>query len=145
MIAVESNVLVYAHRGDSAFHEVVRPQIGALASDEGTWAIPWPCIHEFYSTVTHPRRYRPPSTPEQALDQIGAWIEGGAVLIGEAGDHLDRLRRLISEGRVVGGMVRDAKIAAICLSHGVGELWTADRDFSRFPALKTRNPLVATA
>lgn len=24
---------------------------------------------------------------------------------------------------------------------GVAELWTVDRDFSRFPALKTRNPL----
>jgi predicted nucleic acid-binding protein len=33
-------------------------------------------------------------------------------------------------------------IAALCLHHGVSELWTADRDFTRFPALRTHNPLV---
>jgi predicted nucleic acid-binding protein len=80
--------------------------------------------------------------PAQALDQIDAWIEGGAVQIGEASDHLERLRQLVTEGRVVDGMVHDAKIAAICLCHGISELWTVDRDFSRFPALRTRNPLV---
>src|SRR5699024_9884608 len=57
-------------------------------------------------------------------------------------DYLDRLRSLVTDGRVVGPRVHDARIAAICLSHGISELWTADRDFSRFPALKTRNPLV---
>jgi predicted nucleic acid-binding protein len=37
-------------------------------------------------------------------------------------------------------MVHDARIAACCLSNGVTELLTLDRDFSRFPQLKTRNP-----
>jgi len=41
-----------------------------------------------------------------------------------------------------GGAIHDARIAAICLSHGVAELWSADRDFSRFPALPIRNPLI---
>lgn len=35
------------------------------------------------------------------------------------------------------------RVAALCLAHGVRELWTADRDFSRFPALATANPLTA--
>jgi predicted nucleic acid-binding protein len=43
---------------------------------------------------------------------------------------------------VTGPLVQDARIAALCLQHGVRELWTADRDFSRFPALGVRNPLV---
>jgi hypothetical protein len=29
----------------------------------------------------------------------------------------------------------------LCKVHGVTELWTADRDFSRFPGLRKRNPL----
>jgi predicted nucleic acid-binding protein len=41
-----------------------------------------------------------------------------------------------------GGRVHDARVVAICLSHGVRELWTADRDFTRFPELTTSNPLV---
>lgn len=46
---------------------------------------------------------------------------------------------------VVGPRVREARVAALCLHHGVREPWTADRDFGRFPSLSTRNPLVSTA
>lgn len=40
-----------------------------------------------------------------------------------------------------GPMIHDARIAAICLSHGVKKLWTCDRDFARFPSLRHENPL----
>lgn len=143
MIAIETNVLAYAHKTESPWHTQAVQKVGEVMRAGAPWAIPWPCVHEFYGIVTHPRIYSPPSTPAQALDQIDAWVEGGAVFIGEAADHWERLRDLVTAGRVVDGMVHDAKIAAICLSHGISELWTADRDFSRFPALKTRNPLVA--
>jgi predicted nucleic acid-binding protein len=43
---------------------------------------------------------------------------------------------------VVGPQVHDARVAALCRLHGIRELWTADRDFSRFPQLRVRNPLV---
>ena len=49
---------------------------------------------------------------------------------------------LIANGQISGPKTHDAKIAALCLGHGVTELWTADRDFSRFPELSCRNPLV---
>jgi len=39
--------------------------------------------------------------------------------------------------------IRDARIAACCIDAGAHELWSADRDFSRFPELRVRNPLVA--
>jgi uncharacterized protein len=111
---------------------------------EGTqpWAIPWPCIHEFFSIATHPRIYDPPSTTGQACAQITAWLESPAlVLIGEGSTHWATLRKLVGDGKVTGPLVHDARIAALCLAHGVTELWTLNRDFSRFPALKTRNPL----
>lgn len=143
MIAIESNVLVYVHKAESAWHHDAVRVLHQLIDEGVPWAIPWPCVHEFFNISTHPKIYLPPSTPVQALEQIDAWIDGGAVLIGEASDHLDRLRQVVIGGRVIDGRVHDAKIAAICLSHGISELWTADRDFSRYPALKTRNPLVA--
>lgn len=65
------------------------------------------------------------------------------VFLGKGADHLRRLSNLILASQITGPKVHDARIAAICLSHGVKPLWTADRDFSRFPALKTHNPLVA--
>jgi predicted nucleic acid-binding protein len=42
------------------------------------------------------------------------------------------------------GPRKPSRLAALCLDHGARELWTADRDFSRFPRLRTRNPLVAS-
>jgi predicted nucleic acid-binding protein len=53
------------------------------------------------------------------------------------------LRALLAAGRIAGARVHDTRIAALCLAHGVRELWTADRDFSRFPALVTVNPLAS--
>ena len=81
MIAIDTNVLVYAHREDSPFHETAAACLASCAESRAPWAIPWPCVH-------------------------------------------------------------DARIAALCLQHGVRELWSADRDFGRFPALRVVNPLL---
>jgi hypothetical protein len=64
------------------------------------------------------------------------------VTLGEVPDYWNHLRPLIERGQIQGGRVHDARVAAICLQHGVTELWSADRDFSRFPALRVMNPLL---
>ena len=56
---------------------------------------------------------------------------------------LELLGSLAKAADLVGGAIHDARVAAICLSHGITQLWSADRDFSRFPALKVVNPLIA--
>lgn len=144
MIAVDTNILVYAHREDSPFHARALAAIESLANGRTAWAIPWPCLHEFFSIATHPRIYAPPTPTALALDQIEAWLESPTlVLLGESERHWPELRLLIETGRLAGPQVHDARIAALCLEHGVGTLWSADRDFSRFPRLKTVNPLVS--
>ena len=105
MIAVDTNLLVHAHREDSEWHDAAFARVAGLAEGNAAWAVPWPCVHEFLSIATHPRIYDPP-TP------------------------------------IAGPKVHDARIAALCLEHGVRELWTADRDFGRFPDLR-RNPLLS--
>ncbi|MXW72748.1 MAG: type II toxin-antitoxin system VapC family toxin [Chromatiales bacterium] len=142
MIATDTNILVYAHRADSQWHDRAKSRIEDLAHGRISWGLPWPCIHEFVAVATHPRIYDPASTLSQAIDQVGAWLESpAAVLLGETGEHWQFLTGLLQEGRVTGSLVHDARVAAICIAHGVTELWTADRDFSRFPGLAVRNPL----
>lgn len=144
MIAVDTNLLVYAHREDAPFHARALACIESLANAPGPWAIPWPCVHEFFSIATHPRIYAPPTPFAQALDQIDAWLESPSlVLLGESDMHWRELRKLITEGHIAGPQVHDARIAALCLQHGVKKLWSADRDFSRFPQLVCINPLIA--
>jgi toxin-antitoxin system PIN domain toxin len=143
VIAVDTNVLIFAHREDAPFHAAAAAAIERLAQGREPWAIPWPCVHEFLSISTHPRVYNPPTPLARALDQVDAWLEAPTLtLLGEAGEHWPTLRALLLSGRIVGPLVHDARIAALCLQHGVRELWTADRDFGRFPALRVVNPLV---
>lgn len=145
MIAVDTNILVYAHREDSPFHGAASQRITELAEGSAMWAIPWPCLHEFLAIVTHPRIYAPASPLARALDQIDAWIESPTlVLLAEAAEHWSTLRALLMAGRIVGPRVHDARIVALCRQHGVRELWSADRDFSRFGGLSVVNPLITT-
>lgn len=142
MIAIDTNLLVYAHRRDSDFNSAAHACVARLAQGVATWAVPWPCVCEFYAIVTHPRIYDPPSTAAEALDQIDAWLESpSALLLAEPDEHWARLRQMIRDGHIVGPRVHDARIAALCMAHGVGELWSVDRDFARFPELRTKNPL----
>lgn len=142
MIAVDTNILVYAHRADSEWNEQAHAQLTALAAARATWCIPWPCAHEFIAIVTHPRIYDPPSTIDQAIDQLDAWMESPSLaLLAEEPLYWPVLREVMRTGRIAGPRVHDARIAALCRAHGVRELWTADRDFGRFPFLVTRNPL----
>jgi toxin-antitoxin system PIN domain toxin len=145
VIAVDTNILVYAHRSDAPWHEHASAAVRQLAEGPGGWAIPWPCVHEFLGIVTHPRIYRLPSPLDTALDQVDAWLESPSLsLLAEGPGAWERLRRAASQSRIAGPAIHDARIAALCLLHGVRELWTADRDFSRFAGLSVRNPLVQT-
>lgn len=142
MIAVDTNVLVYAHRADSDWHDAAAEKLRGLAESRAAWAIPWPCLYEFFSIVTHPRIYQPPTPVSAALEQLDAWLESPSVtLLAEPTQHWPALRALLERGRIAGPLVHDARIAALCLAHGVRELWTVDRDFGRFPDLVAHNPL----
>ena len=106
------------------------------------WAIPWPCIHEFLAVVTHPRIFDPPTPVAIALDEIEHWLGcPNLAVIGEVAGYWRHFRNLVTEGKVAGPKVHDGRIAALCQLHGVTELWSADRDFSRFPAVRVRNPM----
>jgi toxin-antitoxin system PIN domain toxin len=143
VIAVDTNILVYAHREDSPWHERAFDHVRRLAESRGSWAIPWPCVHEFLAIVTHPRIYAPPTPLAHALDQLRAWRESPTLtFIGEGSDYLDMLFGTVEAGRITGPRVHDARIAAICHQHGVQQLWSADRDFSRFSEPEIVNPLV---
>jgi toxin-antitoxin system PIN domain toxin len=143
MIAVDSNLLVYAHREDSTWHAAAYACLAGLAEGRAPWTILWPCLHEFLAVVTHPRIFAPPSPLDKAVDQVEAWLESPSlVLLAESEGYWRVLRTLLLAGRILGPKVHDARIAALCLQNSVNELWTVDRDFSRFPGLKVRNPLV---
>ena len=87
--------------------------------------------------------YDPPTPAARALDQIDCWLESPSlVLLAETPGYWQRLQALLAHARIAGPQVHDARVAALCLHHGVRTLMSADRDFGRFPQLRTENPLV---
>ena len=144
MIAVDTNILVYSVREDSPWHTTALACVRDLAEGRELWAIAWPCLHEFIAVVTHPRVYRPPTPLHDALEQVGYWMESPSLrLIGEGPGYWEHLRGLSTAAKTLGPMIHDARVAAICRFSGVREIWTADRDYTRFPGVVARNPLVA--
>lgn len=142
MIALDTNLLVYAHREDSPHHAMATRAVRSAVLGASGCAIPWPCIHEFLAVVTHPRIYDPPTPISVALSAVASLADAPSVhFIAEGGNHAQVLADLLSSGTILGPRVHDARIAAICLAHGIDALWSADRDFSWFPALNVVNPL----
>jgi uncharacterized protein len=143
VIAVDTNILVYAHRAEHEFSAAARRRMAGLAEGRAAWALPWPCVHEFYAVVTNRKVFKLPTPRDRAVDQVNAWFASPTLtLLHETASHWDVLCSLLAAGQVSGPMVHDARIAALCLQHGVRELWSADRGFSRFGGLVVRNPLL---
>ena len=104
MIAVDTNIAVYAHRVDSPWHVAAAARLRELVEGGGAWALPWPCVHEFLAVVTHPRIYRPPTPLGRAVAQVEAWLESPTlVLLGEGDGYWSSLKALATDvgGRLV--------------------------------------------
>lgn len=142
MLAVDTNVLVYAHRRETPEHVAAKTLLADLAMGTEPWSIPWPCVYEFFSVVTNTRIWKDAaSSPAQAWLQLDAWMDAPSVrLLSESDGHAEVLAALVKRPRVRGPVIHDARIAALCIAHGVDELISRDRDFSLFPELRVRNP-----
>lgn len=140
MIALDTNILVYAHRREPAEHDAAAQLVKSLAEGTVAWAIPWPCLYEFFSVVTNRRIWKAAaSSPSQAFAQIAEWLASPSLrLLSEIPDSFAALRELADKPRITGPLIHDARIAALCVAHGVAELVSADRDFSLFPEVTVR-------
>ena len=144
MIAIDTNLLVYAHRPEMPFHKRTREVMTAALSEPEPVATPWPCIHEFLAVVSNPRIFEDPTPIDAALDAVGRLRDSlGGGFLAEGEGYLRVLERIAKPALLQGAVVHDARIAALCQYHGVRVLWSADRDFSRFPDFAVANPLSA--
>ena len=143
MIALDTNLLIYAYRKELPDHAHAYRLLSRLANGDEPWALPWPCVYEFLRVVTHHRVFDPPTDLDKALTDIESLLASPSlVVLGEGLAHPRHLRFMVHGGRATGNLVHDAHIAALAHEHGVRELWTADHDFARFPGIRTRNPLL---
>jgi hypothetical protein len=142
VIAVDTNVLVYARRAELPHHAEALQALRSLATGSAAWALPVFCIGEFIRVVTQPRLFDPPTTPDAALAAIdGLLASPSARLLSPGPRYWTLLGDLVRAGAATGNLVFDAQIAAVCLEHGASTILTEDRNFARFPGI-ARRPLV---
>ena len=146
MIAVDTNILIYARRTEAPHHRAARRLLAGLAEGDDPWALPWPCVYEYLRVVTHPRVFDPPTPLDAALEDLESLLESPSLtLLGEGPAHASRMLDTVSAGGATGNLVHDAHIATLLIEHGARELWTTDRDFRRFPELVVRDPFTEPA
>lgn len=138
MIAVDTNILVYAHREELPRHGAARARLTALAENAAPWAIPVFCLGEFIRVVTHPRLFDPPHSIDEACGALERVLESPSLRILTPGDRFwTLLADAVREAGATGNLVFDAQLAALCRENGVSALLTEDRDLDRFPGLRT--------
>jgi toxin-antitoxin system PIN domain toxin len=143
VLAVDTNVLVFAEITSSRHHARALDLLQDLAEGARPQAIPRPCVYEFLRVVTHPRVFHPPVPLDRALPDLDRILGSPSLgLLSETPRHAEIMGRVFEEGGVAGNLIHDAHIAALCLQHGVSELLTGDRDFKRFPGLRVVDPFV---
>jgi uncharacterized protein len=143
MIAVDTNLLVYAHRSGLPEHRSAIQALEAAFNRPSRWGLPQFCIAEFWSIVTHPRFGPRPSTPKEAEEFVAGILRDGDGDVWMPGhDFVFRLMQLAIELGVRGSRIFDLQIALVSFENGATELWTHDRSFQKIPGLKVLDPLI---
>lgn len=138
MIAVDTNVLVYAHRSGAAHHEQAAAWLRHLAEGPVPWGLPVFVLGEFVRVVTHPRIFAEPSSLDVAFDFLAALRDSPTARLLTPGERFPRLfEECVRGAEARGNLAFDAQIAAVCREGGAAKLLTRDRDFLRFPGLET--------
>ena len=140
MLSIDSSLLIYAHRSTLPEHRRAVEIIEELAGFEEGWGIPFPCIAEFWTVVTHPRS-KHASTPHEANAFLNNLWRAGAAMLDPKPGIAGRLTTLASDLKLGGPRIFDLQIALISFEAGAQEIWTNDRGFPRIPGLRVRHPL----
>jgi hypothetical protein len=140
LILLDVNLLLYAYDPSFERHEKARLWFQeALAGPQVRLA--WATILAFLRIATNPRAFDRPLSMPGAISTVAGWLDQPSVAVLEAGErHWKILSRLLVDGKVGSRLVMDAHLAALAIEHGA-TFCTSDRDFARFPGLRTLDPL----
>ena len=143
MIAIDTNLLVYAHRSRTPEHARARKAIERASGDPSGWGMAAASVAEFWAVATHPASEGKPSTPKQAAAFIAALVDAGAQIWLPGSGFGARLLQAAADLNIVGPRVFDLQIALTVFEGGATELWTHDARFVKIPGLRLHDPLIA--
>lgn len=138
---VDANVLLYAEDRLSPLHEKARVWWDERLSGETTVCLPWLVLCAFIRIGTNRRAFVRPLALAEAVARVQSWLDQPcARLVQPTERHWSIFQQMLLRGKASANLVTDAHLAALAVEHEC-ELFSTDRDFSRFPRLRWRNPL----
>lgn len=139
MVAIDTNVLIDAHRRETRWHQAAASELIRRTESGELFAIPVFCVSEFVRVVTHRRVFRPASPVAEAFGFLEEILSSPGCLVLCPGPRFTTLlRETVERADARGNLVFDAQIAALCREHGVSTIITRDQDFYRFEPLRVR-------
>ena len=140
MVLPDVNVLVYAHREETAHHVTCRTWLEEVVNGDEAYAMSELVLSGFVRVVTHPKVFKRPSPIGDAMTFARQLREQpNCVGVQPGPRHWEIFARLCIETGVKGNLVPDAYLAALAIESGC-EWVSTDRDFSRFRELRWRPP-----
>jgi hypothetical protein len=137
---VDTNILLYAANVDDESHEVARDLLERLADGPDLLYLFWPTIMGFLRISTHPAIFNDPHSPEQAAGAITGLLQRPNVRAPAEQEGFWGIYRATAENQPRGNHVPDAHLAALMRQHGVGIIYTRDRDLRRYETVDARDP-----
>jgi uncharacterized protein len=143
VLAVDTNVLVYAADADSQFHVPCRDWLARQRARPDPWYTTWGILYEFLRVTTHPRVMRQPWTAKAALGFVTALLASpGLAILVPTLRHADVAGEVILElPHIAGNLFHDAHTAILMREYGIRRICTRDTDFNQFPFLEIIDPL----
>lgn len=141
MVTPDANILLYAYNASDERHSDAKRWLEDSLSSDEIFALNWQAVTAFLRIASHPRSFPRPFSLPQISSIVQDWLDcENVIMIGPTPRHWTILQELIREGQTTGPLMMDAHLAALAIEHDA-VLATTDRDFSRFSAVKTVNPL----
>lgn len=145
-VTIDANVLLYASDESSPRHASAAELVGRLAKGPDLVYLFWPVAMAYLRISTHPRVFDHPLDPAQARHNLDQLMGRAHVRCPGESDHFwETYQELVGDDAVRGNLVTDSHVAALMRQHGVATIFTADRDFRRFPGITARDPYLAVS
>jgi toxin-antitoxin system PIN domain toxin len=139
---VDTNILLYAEDATNPNHEAARLWWDGMLSGTDDVYLSWSVLTAFIRIGTNRRVFKKPLTVAEAAARVQSWLDQPCTrIITPTERHWIILRELLEKGQATANLVSDAHLATLAIEYGC-KLYSTDSDFSRFPSLKWRNPLI---
>ena len=140
---IDVNILLYASDASSPLHDKASAFLARCAADRENFCIAWLTAMSYLRIATHPSIFQHPLSHDEAAQNLEALFAlPHCHCIGEEDGYWANYRRVTAEVPTRGNLVPDAHLAAVLAQHGVGRIYTHDKDFRKFPPLRVVDPLI---